>query len=365
MSSSASHFNSIANHPLFLESEVGESLRAAPIGFIDIGARGGAHEIVEPIAKLTAILGFEPDQAECQQLLQNPSVYEPWAAFCLEPIALANVKSSADLYLLSAATNHSLLPPNAEFTARYNMDKWQIVGKESLQTELLDTVLFSGKLDKYRFGEIMKLDTQGTEFEILQGASRTLDERTVAIVTEVAFCELYKGQKLFSDVELLLRQHGFSFYGFSKLHGRSCKLLDKRNHTTAERAFYADAIFLKDPLPGPSQRRDIDERGLYVLFTAALILGYYDFALELATKTWASSPKSKEKITSLVLDISKLSAANTHHALLEVVNKVDNHPELANILVGDFVDRRRRICNYDDVLNVSALPKKLHTEVSN
>jgi FkbM family methyltransferase len=349
--------NSLANNSLFMESKAGQSLQKSPLGFIDIGARGGAHDFVEPVAKLAAILGFEPDEPECQRLLSTPDVYEPWAAFHLEPVALADKKAAAELVLLSTATNHSLLPPNLEFTQRYNMDKWQEVGRESLETELLDTVLFSHLKSSYNWGEVIKLDTQGTEYEILQGATRTLTERTVAIVTEVAFCELYKGQKLFSEVELLLREHGFSFYGFPKIHGRSCKLLDKRTHVTAERAFYADAVFFKDPLPGASNRKSVDERGVYVLFTSALLLGYYDFALELATKTWATDANELSRIQKLISGLAQNNPVNTHNAITELAQRVSNKPELANVMVGGFVDTRRRLCNYDDVLNVSVAPK--------
>jgi FkbM family methyltransferase len=351
------NLNSLANNPLFLESDAGQSFLKSPLGFIDIGARGGAHDFVEPVAKLTAILGFEPDTVECERMLTTPAVYEPWAAFDLEPVALADKKDQAELFLLSAATNHSLLTPNSEFTERYKMDKWQVMGSEPLATELLDTVLFSTKKSPQRWGEIIKLDTQGTEFEILQGAKRTLDDRTVAIVTEVAFCELYKGQKLFSDVELLLRSHGFSFYGFPRIHGRSCKLLDKRTHVTAERAFYADAIFFKDPLPGAPQRKVLDDRGNYVVFTAALLLGYYDFALELASKTFASKADKLAPIKKLILQLAERSPVSAHNSVNELAQQVNNTPELANIMVGGFVDKHRPNCNYDDVLNATVSPK--------
>jgi FkbM family methyltransferase len=351
--------NSLSDHPLFLESEAGQSLQESPLGFIDIGARGGAHDFVEPIAKLTAILGFEPDQEECRRLLATPEVYSPWAAFDLEPVALADKKAQAELVLLSAATNHSLLPPNTEFTARYNMEKWTEIGREPLETELLDTVLFTTKPSEYRWGELIKLDTQGTEYEILQGAARTLDERTVAIVTEVAFCELYKGQKLFSEIELLLRNHGFSFYGFTKIHTRSCKALDKRIHVTAERAFYADAVFFKDPLPGATQRRDLDARGNYALFTSALLLGFYDFALELANNTWAKTAAERDRIAKLIFELANLPPNKAHLTLIELAENVGSKPELANIIVGGYVDRHRRLCNYDDVLNITPLPKTL------
>ncbi|MFN8722422.1 MAG: hypothetical protein ACK5YI_16480, partial [Rhodospirillales bacterium] len=34
------------------------------IGFVDIGARGGTHPIMDPLAGVTAVLAFDPDPEE-------------------------------------------------------------------------------------------------------------------------------------------------------------------------------------------------------------------------------------------------------------------------------------------------------------
>lgn len=352
--------DTLSDNKNFSASEVGRSLQSLPLTFIDIGARGGAHDLVEPIAKNTAVLGFEADEDECKRLMQNPEVYESWAKFELEPIALADKKGTAELVLVSANTNHSLLYPNEAFTKRYNMTKWQVVGKCPLETDTLDAVLFRDGMKDFPWGEFMKIDTQGTEFEILKGANRTLTERTVAVVAEVAFCELYKDQKLFSDVEALMRQHGFSFYGFTSLHTRSKKLLNKKENATRERLIYTDAIFFKDPLPG-GYSKPLSARGNYTLFTIALLLGFYDYAYELAQQTWLvdADQAEKDRIEALIKSISSVSADKTKGELLQLVDSVNTHPEWANVAVGGFVDRRRGLCDYDDVLNVSPLPKTL------
>lgn len=351
--------NSLSTNQLFTHSAPGLALAKSPLGFIDVGARGGAHDVVDPVADITAVLGFEPDLEECKRLMSIPEVYQPWSKFELVPVAVADKISEATLHLLSANTNHSLLPPNKTFTDRYNMVKWLEVGRESLKTDLMDNIVFSDQYKSTNYGEFIKLDTQGTEYEVLLGSDRTLTERSVAIVTEVAFCELYQGQKLFSEVEMLLRSHGFSFYGFSKFHGRSCKLLDKSQHSTHERAFYADAVFFKDPFSGLSNAKQLSDRQIYALYTCALLLGYYDFAMELASKSFANNESALADVKALVVSLSHLSPEATLSDLKKVAEDASVNPGLANVIVGGFVDKRRRFCNYDDVLNVSVLPKTL------
>ena len=271
------------------------------------------------------------------------------------PYALAESEAEKTLHLLSATTNHSLLPPNPVFVERYNMQKnWSLVGSEKLRTVTLDGVLRT-QLPDY-FADFIKLDTQGTEYEILLGAIETITKQTTTIVCEVAFCELYEGQKLFSEVELLLREHQFSFYGFMPIHTRSKKLLDKKKHITVERALYADAVFFKDPLSSLGVL--LDKRQISALFTTALLLGYYDFALELAMETWLKSADKAEEmhVRNLVQELAEVKPEQTKQSLDRLVADVEKNNEMTNVLVGNFVDRRRSYCDYDDILNVSPLP---------
>lgn len=351
--------NCLSDLTEFKNSLPGQLFASQPLGFIDVGARGGAHDLVDPIANITAVLGFEPDKEECERLMSIPEVYTPWAEFALEPIAVSDKIESATLHLLSANTNHSLLRPNPIYTQRYIMPKWVEVGEEKLQTELMDNIVYANQYQAQSFGEFIKLDTQGTEYEVLRGSQKILNERTVALVTEVAFCELYQGQKLFSDVEALLREVGFSFYGFSRLHSRSCRLLDKTSHTTAERLFYADAVFFKDPYSTPALSNQFGDRQYAVLYTTALLLGYYDFAFEIAKKTFADTDEKLASVKKLISSLAYLSPENTISELKNLNQRVDQSPQLANVIVGGFVDQRRKLCNYDDVLSVSVLPKTL------
>lgn len=341
------NLNCLLSEALFTESAVGAELLKKPLGFIDIGARGGVHSIVEPLAAFTAVLAFEPDEDECSRLIKEQK--SKYAEIKILPVALADKEGESILYRYASPVNNSLRPENTYAINRYQIKTFQRIGTIPIQTTTLDKVLFekAGLLDTY--GEFIKLDTQGTEWEVLQGAQRVLEERTLAIILEADFFPYYVGQKLFSDVEIFLRERGFFFYGFLEIHYRSCKSLDKLVEAGKERAFWADAVFFKDPISmGIDTSATLTARGNYILFVCSLLTGYYDFALEMALKTWAKGHEAA-LIEKLVHCLAKLDPGKTYGELLKLVDRVKANPETANVEVGRFVDSRRGINDYDDI----------------
>src|SRR5262245_53087001 len=336
-------------HPRFSALAAAKALAREPLGFIDVGARGGVHDLVSPIAAHTAVLGFEPDAAACEELNRAAAHGAlPWARFKVLPVALSDRAGPPTLYLCSAPTNHSLLPVNAAFAARYRMDKFAQVGTEALVTRTLDDVLFNDLAAQAEQGEFVKLDTQGTEYEILAGAARMLRERTVALFVEVEFCEIYARQKLFADLEIILRGSGFSFFGFHSTHERSRKLLDKKRYAGRERRLHADAVFFKDPLPGATARATLSPRQQHVLLVCALLFGYFDFALEISEACIAERDE-RRLVQELVEDLAYQDPSSAQRTVVGLAERVKARPELANLAIGRLVDQRRAVCNFEDV----------------
>jgi FkbM family methyltransferase len=272
-----------------------------------------------------------------------------WATYAIEPTALAGKNGTAQLHILSSAVNSSLLKPNPDFIKRYSMAGFDVVKSVPLPTSTLDDVVFGSRRGEDFWGEFIKIDTQGTPLDILQGGRRTLEERAVALLVEVEFFEMYCGQKLFSEIEQWLRAFGFSFYGFD-LHTRSAKLLDKKQSAGRERTYFADAIFLKDPLTGGLWKKPMTPRSLHALFACGLLLGYYDFALQLALETWAKGdPAEDERLRRLAQNEASRLAKRAHDDVLALAERVRANPERANVEVGKFVDARRHLADYDDV----------------
>ncbi len=294
--------NSLISDPLFAECAAAASLRSTPLGFIDVGARGVVHSVVAPLAGVTAVLGFEPDEEECARIKRMQSGHS-WAKFDLEPQALAGREGEQPFHVLVGPANSSLLRPNAGMEKRYSIPGFGIARQILVRTRTLDAILFGNRAKENYWGEFLKLDAQGAELDIMRGATRTLTERTVAAIVEVEFCPLYENQPLFSEVETYMRQFGFAFFGFWETRYRSARLRHLlRPHGGGhgagwqERLVHADAIFFKDPLV--PTKAVLSSRAAHALFACAMLLGYYDFALDVALETWARGEEA-ERIQAL------------------------------------------------------------------
>jgi FkbM family methyltransferase len=275
-------FDALATSPQFAGSALGQRFKATPLGFVDVGSLGGIHPVVSPAASVVHALCFEPDEksfSELEALYANDRRY---AGVTLRREALAGESSKArDLYVTSTPTNSSLLEPNPRFVSRYKAHRFTVDHVAKVATRRLDDVLTDEGLAATHFGELIKLDTQGSEFEILVGASRTLRERCVALLCEVEFFQVYKGQRTLSDIDLLLRPLGFSLYGLYP-HYRSAKALDVESARVEERLMWADAVFFKDPLDAEDAAPD--PRCVDSLILSALLTGFLDLAVELASR---------------------------------------------------------------------------------
>jgi len=338
--------NELSDSKEFSDSGLRSYFSKAPLSFVDIGARDGIHELISPVANICHVTAYEPDHDSVSKIIEDKS-NTIYAALCINQLGLAGESGSRILNLLSAPTNHSLLEPNPRFTSRYAMTKWDVVGQTRILTSTLD--YDDSQSSCPHFGEIIKLDTQGSEYEILEGGRGVLAKNTIAVFCEVAFCQLYRSQKLFSEVELLLRDQGFSFYGFSRIHSRSKKNLDKRRHWLLERQIYADAVFLKDPFDNNNGSETFSNRKAKSLFTASMLLGYYDLSLELlGHESMALNHSQRSALNNLILRYSKLDIETITQDVSNLVDELATDPTRTIMRLGKFLDSKRAWPNFDD-----------------
>lgn len=89
-----------------------------------------------------------------------------------------------------------------------------LVNRErTVQVVRLDEYLNSGRVDRV---DLLKIDTQGSEPEVLEGLGSRLQDVDV-ILTELMFYDYYERSLSFSDLEKLLLPAGFRLYDISHI----------------------------------------------------------------------------------------------------------------------------------------------------
>jgi len=203
------------------------------IRLIDVGARGGIDSRWKPFFRNLEVLAFEPDPEECNAL--NSKTF-PYSVRFL-PVALgAEDEEEATLFICKSARCSSLLRPNKELCSSYPYGKNMEVVKQIPTTlNRIDTVCTGFQPD------VIKVDTQGTELDVLHGAGHLLDH-TLAIELEVEFVPQYEGQALFADIDFYMRRQGFSLRGLRRSYWRTKA---HHAHPYGGQLFHGDALYLR------------------------------------------------------------------------------------------------------------------------
>lgn len=263
--------------------EAFRALTRTGLGAIDVGSRGGSHPIFFEIAWLVDLVGFEPDAEECERLNLSPQARGGFRSVIHLPFALGSADERRTLHLCRSRGTSSFYRPNRAFLDRFpEAERFDISATECVQVRTLDGLRNDSDQRLPSYIGFMKVDTQGFELEVLQGARRTLREEIVGVEVEVGFASLYEGQPVFRDVDAFLTECGFSLFKLRRLQWVR-RGYQSRPQGTAGQLAFGDALYLRDPLgrsfSDPAMR---DARQAEALVLIASLYDLHDFALELA-----------------------------------------------------------------------------------
>ena len=214
----------------------------SPIDIVDIGANSIIGEDEAPYkplldSGLAHVYGFEPNPDALARLNAAKGQNETYF-----PSAVYN-GAEQELRVCQQEGMTSLLEPNINLLSYlHGFPEWgKVVERISIPTVRLDDLTEIKNLD------YLKIDIQGGELEVFRNGTNRLKECLV-IQTEVEFLPMYEGQPLFSEVELYLRELGFTFHKFFPLVSRIVQpmLVNNNIYSELSQATYADAIFIKD-----------------------------------------------------------------------------------------------------------------------
>jgi len=240
------------------------------------------------------IYGFEIEKEVCDKMnldsLKQITYY---------PYALGKTNEKRKLYITQHPMCSSLYRPNEDLNKLYNnLEVTKLIKESEIETISLD--FFAEKYEVIDI-DFIKIDVQGSELDIFQGATKSL-QNVLQIVCEVEFIPLYENQPLFGDVCNLLKKNDLIFNKFLGLAGRSLKpIMLNNNPNLASQHMWSDAIFIKDI----QKLENTSNEKLIKLSLLACVYNSYDLSY------YILSYYDKKNLTSLAGDwMNKISKKN-------------------------------------------------------
>jgi FkbM family methyltransferase len=181
------------NHNPRLTIEVARRrlLASGPLVVVDVGARGGPSPVWLHFEPDLRIVAFEADLDEATRL-------------GLTPVALG-ARRECRTFLRTRFVGADGFYPFGELLAgTVGDDAHFVVNTEEVETIPLDEILAEPV-------DVLKLDVQGAELDVLQGASNALAS-ALCVEVEVHFPSRPAGSASFAEVDALLRSTGFDLY---------------------------------------------------------------------------------------------------------------------------------------------------------
>lgn len=173
---------------------------------IDIGSANGIFYLFNKINKICKckIYTFEPEDNGYNniEVMNNIINYN---------LGLFNSNKKLNLFITNKEECSSILEPNIELLKKYyNYNRFNVKKNKLIECKKIIDVIDEQVID------CIKLDTQGSEYEILEGFEELI-LNTKVIITEVEFVEMYKKQKLFNDLYNLLDEKQYEIFKFIRL----------------------------------------------------------------------------------------------------------------------------------------------------
>jgi len=178
---------------------------------LDVGANTGqfVDRLRGDVGYRGHIASFEPASASYAQLAQRHGTDARWRGFCF---ALGRARGTAELNLFTPDSSlNSLLGPSNFGSDRFAALRLE-PDKERVEVRRLDDVFDDAVRPLVDPVTFLKLDTQGSDLEVLYGASGVL-HRVAALVTELPVVPIYEGMPSLVDALGHLQDLGFEITG--------------------------------------------------------------------------------------------------------------------------------------------------------
>jgi len=208
---------------------------------IDVGAALGIQRWWYEVLEFATIYAYEPHKESAKELEQLYANYD----YSVFNEALDQESTVKDIYLTNVRTGSSLLKPNEEYIYNnpnyilpYTIDSIKTVatGESLVHHNILDV-------------DLMKIDTQGTELNILKGLSPEYLNKLLAIEFEAGLPGGYINQPNFLDVHIFMKENNFDLFDLRSARGTVYFKKDPgylKSKKVSQKIHEVDVLYFKD-----------------------------------------------------------------------------------------------------------------------
>ena len=279
-----------------------------PLVLVDVGARGGLKKNWASASRHLRMLGFEPDANEYQRLADAGQASSPSRIFL--NTALADRHGPLQLHIARDAGLSSVFEPNRTFLDAFpDAKRFDIVDTRTVAADTLDHQLRERSLTDVDF---IKVDTQGSELLVLQGASDTLASAMFGVEVEVEFAPVYRDQPLFAEVDQYLRGRGYHLFDLRPVYWK--RAVGRYAGGPRGQIAWADALYFRTPSAFAatlaSLPPDLARSKVLRALSISLLYGYSDLALDVMGSCAALDADDRLVIESRIREAGKAGALN-------------------------------------------------------
>lgn len=324
--------NKKALSAFIFENELSCLFGKSDIKVVDIGARGGALSKFNKLSKFIHYFAFEPDFSEAETLINKIELQSSWREITIIPNAIFMKKGESLLYCTKDPGWSSFFKIDQVAAKKFfNGDDFEIV-----ENRLVPTIPLDHAADTYGFKNacFLKIDTQGSELEVLKSGEKLINDSILGIYIETEFQPFYENQPLFADIDSYLRCKGFTLFDLDRALLRRSSY--RKDFYSRKQVTWAHALYLKEPDQILLNTSDNNFQKVVRLLALAIVFEHYDFAMEILTSDLTSKFFLNIEIEKIKHNLEII----IHNRTREIQSKVKSPRLLRDPLSGSYRDRK-------------------------
>ena len=209
---------------------------------LDAGGRYGLHPTWKIFTGELEYHLFEADEIESSRLRNKYKKRDDEIIIINKALSNNNIKLKLNLFKNRAMSSTAKRNPVSSLFKTERKIETRIDKTIIVETTTIDNYCSINKLKL----DFLKLDTEGNEFNILQGGIQQLKKSLLGVRSEVSFANIYQGMPQFSAIHDLMIKNNFILLNFDYI-GRG----DYQNNFVNTNGRYGiltttDAIYVKD-----------------------------------------------------------------------------------------------------------------------